>query len=147
MRRVLSYWENPSFLDIIDHTNQFRYIYSCSPFFYTSFNKIVRIFCQVVVFFTFFSKDANFKQIWRCVHVCELTSQFTKIYTKWEISRCLHVSHITGPFKKTYSCTLCFEFLEFFKFLTNDANFLQFVVAHTVLNKNSKFEDVYMFLN
>ena len=58
--QVLSKTANRRSLDIIDHTNQFRYIYSFAPFFAQTLGQTVKIFCQVVVFFTFLTKDAIF---------------------------------------------------------------------------------------
>ena len=50
---------NQSSLDIIYPTYQFRYIYSCALLLAHVIGQTVRMFCQVVVFFKFFTNDAN----------------------------------------------------------------------------------------
>ena len=76
---VLSKKANGSSLDIIDHTNQQRKIYSCPPFFYTTFRSHCENIYQGVVFFTFLTEDAFlFKFV---VAHTDPTSQFRQIFS------------------------------------------------------------------
>ena len=104
--QVLSKKANESFLDIIDHTNHLRQIYSCPPFFYTSFRSHCKNICQRVVFFTFLREDAFFLKF-EVAHT-DLTSQFRHIF-----SCALRFAQIFGcltpgvNFKETDSCAEC----------------------------------------
>ena len=66
--QVISETAHQSSLDIIYPTHQFRYIDSCALFFAPASGQTVRTFCQVVVFFKFFTNPANFFAIRSCAH-------------------------------------------------------------------------------